>query len=108
MDTLAPDHRAIMDKVRNIVKTRVPGAEECLSYGVPSFRKGGKLFFHYSTFKAHLGIYPPLPVDHPMRPKMAPYANEKGNMKFLFKDEIPYDLIGDLAEVLAAEYGKGD
>ena len=107
LDGLDPAPREIMDRVRAIVKQRVPEAEECLSYGVPSFRLK-KVFFHYSTFKAHLGIYPPLPKDHPLRKTLAPYANDKGNLKFLFKDPIPYDLIGGVAEALATEYGKGD
>ena len=35
---LPPDKRAALEKVRRAVHAAAPGAEECISYGMPAFR----------------------------------------------------------------------
>ena len=102
-----PEVSTILETIRTVVHQRVPDAVETLSYAMPAFRNG-RVFFYFAAFKSHIGIYPPLSADHPLRGKLAPYANPKGNLKFPLKDPIPYDLIGDLAEALATQYGQGD
>ena len=40
---LSEENRAALQKVRRAVHTAAPGAEECISYGMPAFRLNGKL-----------------------------------------------------------------
>jgi uncharacterized protein YdhG (YjbR/CyaY superfamily) len=40
---LSSENRAALEKVRRAIHAAVPGAEECISYGMPAFRLNGKL-----------------------------------------------------------------
>lgn len=40
--TLNGEKRAALEKLRLTIKAAVPKVEECINYGVPAFRLGGK------------------------------------------------------------------
>ena len=44
--------------VRAAIRSAVPSAEECISYGMPAYRLHGKVFFGFRHNKHHVGIYP--------------------------------------------------
>ncbi len=41
--TVKGEKRASLEKLRERIRTIVPGAEECISYGIPAFRLDGKI-----------------------------------------------------------------
>jgi uncharacterized protein YdhG (YjbR/CyaY superfamily) len=48
-----PDVQAILEKIRQTIKTAAPDAEETISYQMPTFRLHGNLV-HFAAFKNHL------------------------------------------------------
>ena len=42
LDGVAPDRRVLLEKLRKTIGALVPAAEECISYGMPAFRVGGR------------------------------------------------------------------
>ena len=86
------------------VERRVPGAERCIGYKMPAFRLK-RIFFYFAGFKKHIGVYPPVNGPDDLLARLAPYRGPKGNLTFPHKDPLPLDLIGDVAEELAARYG---
>ncbi len=48
---------------------------------------------YFAAFKNHIGLYPPVRGDSDIAKAAAPYAGEKGNLRFPFDEPIPYDLI---------------
>jgi uncharacterized protein YdhG (YjbR/CyaY superfamily) len=96
-----PKVRAILRKIRTIVKQRVPAATECISYRMPSFRTG-RVFMHYAAFKQHVGVYPPV-RDPALAKALAPYLAGKGNLQFPLDRPMPYALIGRIAAALAKQ-----
>ncbi len=95
--------RPVVERVRAEIAAAVPEANETISYNLPAFRLG-RVFIYFAGFKAHLGIYPPLAADDPLAPEITQYRGEKGNLKFLYRDGIPFALIGKLAKALARQY----
>ena len=85
--------RPILRKIRSIVRKAAPEAVETISYGIPTFKLGGKTLVHFAAFKNHIGLYPPVKGDAKIEKAAKPYAGEKGNLKFPFDEPIPYDLI---------------
>jgi uncharacterized protein YdhG (YjbR/CyaY superfamily) len=101
-----PKARPVLRKLRSIAQRTVPGATECISYQMPSFRHG-KIFLHFAAFQHHIGIYPPLTGDSELIRELLPYRGEKGNLKFPLAEPLPYELIERLVPALAAEYAGG-
>lgn len=97
--------QSILLEIEKRLQTLFPKASEVISYGVPAF-KDEKIFFFYGGFKAHVSVFPPLPLDHPLSETLKPYRNDKGNLLFQIKQPIPYDLIEGVAKALFELYHK--
>ena len=87
-----PEKRAILEKIRTTIRDAAPDAKEVISYRMPTFTQDGVLV-HYAAFKNHIGLYPPVTGDAELEAALAPYAGEKGNLRFPLDQPIPYDLI---------------
>ncbi|MEO8023321.1 DUF1801 domain-containing protein [Polaromonas sp.] len=85
--------QAILQRVRQVVREAAPLAQEVISYGMPAFKQNGVLVY-FAAFKGHIGLYPPVTGDKGIEKAIAPYAGEKGNLRFPFAKPVPYDLIG--------------
>jgi uncharacterized protein YdhG (YjbR/CyaY superfamily) len=99
----SPEVRAILQKIRSLIKATAPEAEEKISYQMPAFRLGGDLIY-FAAFKKHIGMYPPIQGDEKLRKDLAPYQGEKGNLKFPLDEPIPYPLIGRVVEARLKEH----
>jgi uncharacterized protein YdhG (YjbR/CyaY superfamily) len=94
--------RRILRRIRATVRKAAPGAQERISYGMPSFTQGRTLMY-YAAFTNHIGLYPPVKGDAKLRTEIARYANEKGNLKFPLDEPIPYALIGRIVKARVKE-----
>jgi uncharacterized protein YdhG (YjbR/CyaY superfamily) len=88
----------ILQEIRRILRNVAPQAEEAISYQMPTFKLNGVLL-HFAAFKNHIGLYPPVRGDAEIEKAVAPYAGEKGNLKFPLDQPIPYDLIERIAKL---------
>lgn len=84
--------QTILKKIRQTIHNTAPEAEEIVSYRMPAFRQDGILVY-FAAFKNHIGLYPPVSGDAKIKKAIAPYAGEKGNLRFPLDQPIPYDLI---------------
>lgn len=82
----------ILRRIRQVIRDTAPEAEELISYRMPAFRQGGILVY-FAAFTQHIGLYPPVRGDLKLEEAVAPYAGEKGNLRFPLDEPIPYDLI---------------
>ncbi len=64
---------------------------------MPVFALNGRIPIYFAAFKRHIGIYPPVRGDAALMRAVAPYAGEKGNLKFPLDQPIPYPLIEKIA-----------
>ena len=85
--------RAVLKKIRAMVRKLAPDGVEGISYGIPTVRlHHGRILMHFAGFKEHIGMFPP--VRNPALAKeLKPYAGPKGNLKFPLDAPIPYPLI---------------
>lgn len=96
----------VRDRLRAIqaeVERRVPGAERCIGYGMPAFRRK-RIFVYFAAFKNHIGVYPPVQGPPELVERLAPWRGPKGNLQFPHRQPLPLDLIGEAAERLAEQY----
>lgn len=99
----SPEVQAILQEIRSTIQAVVPGAEEKISYQIPAFTLGGKVFIFFAAFKKHIGLYPPMKGDAKLEKETARYAGEKGNLQFPLSEPMPYALIGRIAKFKARE-----
>lgn len=92
--------KEVLTKIRKLIQSLLPEAEERMSYGVPSFRLDGKSIL-YAGFKAHVGLYPEPAIIERFKAELADYETAKGSIKFNLNKPIPYDLI---KKIVIAKY----
>ena len=100
-----PEIQTILEKVRSTIRKAVPEAQEKISYQIPTFTLKGNLI-HFAAFKNHIGLYPPVKGDEKLKAEIAPYQNERGNLKFPLDEPIPYKLIGRIAKFRVKEQSE--
>lgn len=102
---LASEPRARLEAIRAEAERRVPGARRCIAYKMPALKQG-RVFFYFAAFKQHIGIYPPVTQPAALVEELARWRGPKGNLSFPHSEPLPLDLIGRVAEALAAQYAK--
>jgi len=98
ISAFSPDVQAILQKIRQVVQSAAPGAQEAISYQMPAFKLNGVLVY-FAAFKKHIGLYPPIRGDAQLEKDLSPYAGEKGNLRFPLDQPIPFDLIKRITEL---------
>ena len=98
---LPSDIQAILQRIRATIRKAAPRAEEKISYRMPAFMLNGALVY-FDAFRQHIGFFPPV-RDAKLRKESAIYAGEKGNLRFLLDEPIPYGLIGKIVKARVRE-----
>lgn len=97
-----PKVRAILRKLRGIVRRAAPGARESISYRIPTYSLNGRLIY-FAAFRNHIGLYPPVRGNAAIERAVAAYANEKGNLRFPLDRPMPYALIERIVRLKVAQ-----
>ncbi|MDM4772654.1 iron chaperone [Solimonas sp. SE-A11] len=97
----------VLQQVRATIRAAAPQAEERISYQMPAFFQDGVIAY-FGGFRKHIGFYPPVEGDAVLLRAAAPYAGEKGNLRFPLDQPIPYELIGRIVEArVCAKAARG-
>lgn len=94
----SPEVQAILARIRSTIKATAPQAQETISYRIPAFTLNGMLVY-FAAFPRHIGLYPPVKGDARLEKALAPYAGEKGNLRFPLDQPIPYRLIARIVKL---------
>lgn len=95
--------QAILEQVRATIREAAPGAQETISYQIPTFTLNGKYLIYFAAYKRHISVYPaPIGVAE-FEAAVSTYGAGKGTLKFPLDKPIPYDLIARLVEYRLAE-----
>jgi uncharacterized protein YdhG (YjbR/CyaY superfamily) len=99
--TLPADKRAALQFLRRAIKAAAPGAEECISYGIPGFRLDGKLLVHFGAAATHCAFYPGAVVES-FRGELTHYDISKGTIRFQPDKPPPAALVRELVRAQIA------
>ncbi len=86
------DIQEILVKIRSTIRKAAPGAEEKISYQMPTFTLNGNLV-HFAAFKEHIGFYPTPSGTEKFQRELSAYKGGKGSIRFPLDEPIPFALI---------------
>lgn len=99
------DVRIILQEIRQIIHSAVPGAVEKISYAIPTIMFEGHYLVYFAGWKHHVSLYPVPEADAALQHDMEPYLAAKGTLKFPLRRPVPYDLITRVIKALARQRG---
>jgi uncharacterized protein YdhG (YjbR/CyaY superfamily) len=98
--------RSTLEGLRASIMELVPGAEQCISYGMPAFKVQGKTVAGFAAFKKHLSYLPHSgSVLATLAADVAPYETSKGSLKFAIDKPLPKRLVKKLVRTRMQELG---
>jgi uncharacterized protein YdhG (YjbR/CyaY superfamily) len=95
--SFAPNVRVKLESVREAMRAALPGTEERISYGIPTFTLGGQYVAYFSGWKEHISVYPIPGGDAALARELKPHMAGKGTLKFPLSKPLPLELIGRVA-----------
>jgi uncharacterized protein YdhG (YjbR/CyaY superfamily) len=102
---LPPDKRAALERFRRRLKALLPRAQECLSYGIPAFRRSEGVVVYYAAMKNHLSFFPTsYPIEACAR-ELEGYATSRGTIRFPVDKPLPEALLKKLVRVRLEQMG---
>jgi uncharacterized protein YdhG (YjbR/CyaY superfamily) len=102
---LPPDRRAVVEALRQAVRTAAPDATETVAYDMPAFRShGGQFLVSFAAYKHHYSLFPASgAVVEALGDELAPYLAGKGTIHFPAGGPIPIALVQRVVEVRLEE-----
>ena len=94
-----------LNEIRAILKKALPEAEECISWSMPTYRKGRNII-HFAAFKKHIGVYPGGEATEKFAEELAEYDTSKGTIRLPYDRELPEDLLERIARWCYEKYKK--
>ncbi len=92
--------RSTLSRLRRDILAVVPGAEQCISYGVPGFKIDGKTIAGFAAFKHHLSYLPHSGSVFPeLAGELAGYQKSSGSLHFPVDQPLPPGLVEKLIAV---------
>ena len=100
LEALDAPKRTALEHLRRTILDVVPDAEECISYGVPAFKVGGKVVAGFAAFKNHLSYLPHSGSVFPeLADQLAGYRTSKGALRFPTDEPLPASLVEQLVNI---------
>jgi len=94
----------ILQRVRSTIRKAVPGAEEAISYQIPTYKLHGGYVVYFAGWKQHYSLYPAnARLVAAFEDDLAPYEVNKGTIRFPLSQPVPVKLIERIAKFLAKE-----
>ena len=97
--------RVALKRVRSAIRKGLPGAEETISYQIPTYKLHGRYVIYFAGWKEHYSIYPSTrPLVAAFEKALEPYeVNDKGTIRFPLSLPVPVKLIEGLSKFRAKE-----
>ena len=97
-----PEVQEVLRKVRATIREAAPGAQETISYRIPTFVLKGNLV-HFAAFKKHIGFYPTPTGIAKFKEELSGYESAKGSVQFPLDKPMPLALIGKIVKFRVRE-----
>src|SRR5262245_42722845 len=97
---LSNDKRAALERLRKIIRAVAPRAEECISYGLPTFRLDGRGIACIGAASNHCAMYGAVGA---YKGELQAYDTSKGTIRFQPDNPLPATLVRKLVKARIAK-----
>jgi uncharacterized protein YdhG (YjbR/CyaY superfamily) len=102
--TITGDKRAALDALRKTIRSIVPRAEECISYGMPAFRLDGRVIAGFKATAKGCSYYPFSGTTlQTLAGDLEGYGKTKSALHFGPDEPLPATLVRKLIKARIAE-----
>ncbi len=104
LDTVSAEQRSALQKLRRIIRSAVPNAEECISYGLAAFRLDGRPLVAFGAGANHCAFYPMSSATvKAHKEELKGYSTSTGTIRFTTNKPLPAALVKKLVKARIAE-----
>ena len=97
----------VLKRVRSTIRKAVPGAEEVISYKIPTYKLHGSPVLYFAGWTQHYSLYPATGrVVAAFKNDLAPYEVRTGTIRFPLSRSVPVKLIERIAKFRAKEVAE--
>lgn len=94
----------VLERVRRTIRKAVPGADEGISYQIPTYKLHGRPVLYFAGWSRHYSLYPSTAqLFAAFKDDLAPYEVTKGTIRFPLSVPVPVKLIEGIAKFRAKE-----
>lgn len=101
------ERRAVLRRVREIIRKALPKAEETISYQIPAYKVPGGTAIFFAGWAKHYSLYP---VSEDVLAELGAdasvYTFSKGTMRFRLDAPVPSGLITRIAKLKAKQIAE--
>src|SRR5215217_317693 len=107
MATFPEDRRAVLEQLRETIRTAAPEATETIAYDMPAFRTArGDFLVSFAAYQRHYSLFPASDdVVRSLGAEIAPYVAGKGTIRFPAGKPIPLGLVAKVVAIRVTETG---
>jgi uncharacterized protein YdhG (YjbR/CyaY superfamily) len=99
--------QGVLERVRSTIRKAVPGAEELISYKIPTYKLHAGAVIYFAGWKHHFSLYPASEeIVAVLKDDLAPYEVNKGTIRFPLSQPVPVKLIERIAKLRAKELAE--
>lgn len=96
--------KSTLEALRKTILEISPRAEQCITYGVPTFKVEGKAVAGFAAYKNHCSYFPMSgSVLNRLQEDVANYATSRGTLQFAPDKPLPKTLVKKLIKVRLAQ-----
>jgi uncharacterized protein YdhG (YjbR/CyaY superfamily) len=96
--------RGVLGRVRSAIRESMPGAQEVISYKIPTYKLHGKSVLYFAGWKQHYSLYPVgAHIATAFKKELAPYEVDRGTIRFPLCAPVPVKLIRRIANFRTKE-----
>ena len=107
LERLRDDQRAALASLRRDLRKLIPGAEESISYQIPTLRVNGKPVLSFAAWAKHCALYPGAVVQS-LEKELKGYKISKGTIQFPLDRPLPAPLLRKVVKAcVERRVGKG-
>lgn len=92
------DVQVTLRKIRATIRKAAPGAQETISYEIPTFKLNGTLI-SFAAFSQHIGLYPAPSGSESFNRRLAAYRSSKSTVKFPLDKPVPHSLVTQIVKL---------
>jgi uncharacterized protein YdhG (YjbR/CyaY superfamily) len=99
--------RRALSRLRTTIRKALPGAEEMMSYQMPTYKLNGRPVIYFAGWKEHYSLYPcTSQVVAAFANDLTRYEVSKGTIRFPLAEPVPVKLVEGIAKLRAKEVSQ--